>query len=181
MQQMKPKVHYINNESFLLAMEEYQESVSRAKLDGLPKPIIPNYIGECVVKIAHHLAQKPNFMNYTYKEDMIADAIENCIKYIDNFDSEKSKNPFAYFTQITYYAFIRRIQKEKKQTLIKCKIIAQHNADSSFFDLQDVDSDQKDQYSEQFSSIMDTESVNNVLIKDIESRQKKKMKKSEPK
>ena len=82
-----------------------------------------NHIGECFVKIANHLAYKSNFVNYTFREEMILDGIENCITYINNFDPAKSSNPFAYFTQITYYAFLRRIQKEKKQLDAKYRYI----------------------------------------------------------
>ncbi len=87
------------------------------------KPRITNYLGECFLKIATHLSYKPNFVNYMFREDMISDGIENCVQYMLNFDPKKSNNPFAYFTQIIHYAFLRRIQKEKKQLEIKTKII----------------------------------------------------------
>ena len=90
---------------------------------GEAKPRITNYLGECFLKIATHLSFKPNFVNYMFKDDMVCDGIENCVQYINNFNPEKSKNPFAYFTQIIHYAFLRRIQKEKKQLEIKTKII----------------------------------------------------------
>ena len=115
--------HYVNNKEFLAAMTAYRESVLEAAEKGKPKPRVTEYIGECMVKIANHLAYKSNFVNYTFREEMILDGIENCITYIDNFNPEKSKNPFAYFTQITYYAFLRRIQKEKKQLDTKYKYI----------------------------------------------------------
>lgn len=115
--------HYIDNKEFLRAITEYREKVLSAKESGDEKPRVTNYLGECMVKIANHLAYKSNFVNYTFRDEMILDGIENCITYIDNFDPEKSKNPFAYFTQITYYAFLRRIQKEKKQMDTKNKYI----------------------------------------------------------
>tara|TARA_Y100000996_G_C22412615_1_gene597908 strand:+ start:178 stop:765 length:588 start_codon:yes stop_codon:yes gene_type:complete len=115
--------HYVNNKDFLHAMTEYRTARLEAEESGEPKPRVSNYIGECFVKIANHLAYKSNFVNYTFREEMILDGIENCITYIDNFNPEKSKNPFAYFTQITYYAFLRRIQKEKKQLDTKYKYI----------------------------------------------------------
>jgi len=93
------------------------------------KPPVTNYIGECFLKIANHLSYRPNFINYTFRDDMISDGIENCLQYLDNFNPEKSNNPFAYFTQIIYYAFVRRIQKEKKQVTIKQKMIAEGNYD----------------------------------------------------
>ena len=86
-------------------------------------PPVTNYIGECFLKIATHLSYRPNCINYTYRDEMISDGIENCLQYVKNFNPEKSKNPFAYFTQINYYAFLRRIAKEKKQSHIKNKMI----------------------------------------------------------
>lgn len=115
------KAHYVNNEKFLEQMKAFRQNVIEARIDGKERPRVPEYIGECIFKIASHLARKPNFANYTFKDDMISDGVENCLLYIDNFDPEKSSNPFAYFTQIIYYAFLRRIQKEKKQLYVKYK------------------------------------------------------------
>ena len=119
----KKSEHYVNNKELLEALIVYRAKVAHAKENDLPKPRITNYLGECFLKIATHLSYKPNFVNYMFREDMISDGIENCVQYIHNFDPEKSKNPFAYFTQIIHYAFLRRIQKEKKQLEIKTKII----------------------------------------------------------
>ena len=119
----KKSEHYVNNKELLQALIVYREKVADAKENDLPKPRITNYLGECFLKIATHLSYKPNFVNYMFREDMIGDGIENCVQYIHNFNPEKSTNPFAYFTQIIYYAFLRRIQKEKKQLEIKTKII----------------------------------------------------------
>ena len=113
--------HYINNADFLQALIDYKERCVVAETDNKPAPAIPNYIGECFMKIADGLSHKPNFINYTYRDEMISDGIENCLMYFNNFDPSKSKNPFAYFTQIIYYAFLRRIQKEKKQLYVKYK------------------------------------------------------------
>lgn len=113
---------YVNNASFLQALKEHKAKVKEAEEQGDPKPRASNYIGECILKIATHLSYKPNFINYTYREEMVSDGIENCLMYLDNFDPDKSSNPFAYFTQIIWYAFIRRIQKEKKQSTIKAKL-----------------------------------------------------------
>ena len=115
--------HYVNNKDFLDALVEYRENVAIAAAKDLPKPRITNYIGSCFLKIATHLSYKSNFVNYMYREDMISDGIENCVQYIHNFDPNKSKNPFAYFTQISYFAFLRRIQREKRQLDIKTKIV----------------------------------------------------------
>jgi hypothetical protein len=122
MPKKKPE-HYVNNKELLEALIVYRTKLLDAREKGLPKPRISNYLGECFLKIATHLSYKPNFVNYMFRDDMISDGIENCIQYIHNFDPEKSKNPFAYFTQIIHYAFLRRIQKEKKQLEIKTKII----------------------------------------------------------
>jgi hypothetical protein len=119
----KKSEHYVNNKEFLEAITIYRDKVAFAKENDLPKPRIPDYIGGCFLKIATHLSYKPNFVNYMFREDMISDGIENCVQYIHNFNPEKSQNPFAYFTQIIHYAFLRRIQKEKKQLEIKTKII----------------------------------------------------------
>ena len=119
----KKSEHYVNNKELLEALIVYREKVAIAKEKGLPKPRITNYLGSCFLKIATHLSYKPNFVNYMFRDDMISDGIENCVQYIHNFDPEKSRNPFAYFTQIIHYAFLRRIQKEKMQLDIKNKII----------------------------------------------------------
>jgi hypothetical protein len=117
--------HYINNPDFLKALIEYKTKCSEAEQNKKPDPPIPNYIGECFLKIADHLSRKPNFVSYSFRDEMIADGIENCLMYFRNFDETKSKNPFAYFTQIIYYAFLRRIQKEKKQLYVKYKATEQ--------------------------------------------------------
>lgn len=132
----KSKEHYVNNAEFYAAIKEYYDSVKEAEQSGDPKPRVTNYLGECILKIATHLSYKPNFINYTYREDMILDGVENCLQYITNFDPSKSKNPFAYFTQIIYYAFLRRIAKEKKQTIIKNKMIME--MDFEAFEVQEM-------------------------------------------
>jgi hypothetical protein len=134
MTKRKRSIHYVNNKEFLAALIDYRQSVSLAEQRGDPKPRITNYLGECFLKIATHLSFKPNFVNYIFKDDMISDGIENCVQYIHNFDPEKSQNPFAYFTQIIHYAFLRRIQKEKKQLEIKNKILERTGYDEVFCD-----------------------------------------------
>ena len=121
------KPHYVNNKEFLGAMVEWNKTFDLEKGDQVPP--VTNYIAECFLKIATHLSYRPNFINYTYRDEMISDGIENCLQYVKNFNPEKSQNPFAYFTQIIYYAFLRRIQKEKKQTVIKQRMIAEANYD----------------------------------------------------
>ena len=125
----KKSEHYVDNKKFLQAMIEYKDKCDKAEKRKRKHPPVTNYIGECFLKIANHLSYRPNFINYTFRDDMISDGIENCLQYLDNFNPAKSNNPFAYFTQIIYYAFIRRIQKEKKQVTIKQKLIMEHNYD----------------------------------------------------
>ena len=143
----KKKEHYVDNKKFLEEMKKYHKKVQSARKRNRKDPPITNYIGECFLKIANHLSYRPNFINYTYKEDMISDGIENCLQYVANFDPEKSNNPFAYFTQIIYYAFIRRIQKEKKQTTIKQKLIMKGGLDEIVRQESD-NTDYQNQYSE---------------------------------
>ena len=117
------KKNYINNAEFLDCIVQYKTKCQDAEESGDPQPPIPNYIGECIYKIATRLATKPNFSGYSYKEEMISDGLENAIQALGNFDPNKSHNPFAYFTQIIWYAFLRRIDKEKKQLYIKHKVV----------------------------------------------------------
>ena len=121
--QKKGSEHYVNNKEFTAAIIEHNSACRLAEKKGLQKPKISEYIGECIYKIATRLSTKPNFINYSYRDEMICDGIENCLQYIENFNEEKSNNAFAYITQIIYFAFLRRIQKEKKQQAIKQKAI----------------------------------------------------------
>ena len=168
MTKRKRSDHYVNNKEFLAALVEYRSRVeisykkefnmvlseqdkSERGKSWKGKPPIPRYIGECFLKIANHLSFKPNFVNYMFKEDMISDGIENCVQYIHNFDSEKSQNPFAYFTQIIHYAFLRRIQREKRQLDIKNKIIEKSGYSEVFDDNNTLD---RSNYSD-YNSIKD--------------------------
>ena len=114
-------IHYVDNKKLYAEMVIYLDAVKEAEESDSGRPRVPEYIGECLLKISTRLSTKPNFINYTYRDEMISDGIENCINYIGNFNPEKSTNPFAYFTQIIDYAFLRRIQREKKQLYIKHK------------------------------------------------------------
>ena len=144
----KKKQHYVDNKLFLSEIIKYRQSVEESRLLDKPKPQITRYLAECFLKIATHLSFRPNFINYMFKEDMVSDGVENCVQYIDNFDPNKSRNPFAYFTQIVYYAFLRRIQKEKRQLDIKQKIIEKSGYDEVFV------ADEADKSSE-YNSIKD--------------------------
>ena len=127
-----PANHYVDNNKFFEEMCKWKEQVIEANETGEPRPPVNEYIGECFMKIAEHLSHKPNFINYDYREEMVGDGIENCLMYAHNFDPEKSKNPFSYFTQMIYYAFLRRIQKEKKQMYVKYKLAEQSDLYRNF-------------------------------------------------
>ena len=144
----KRSEHYVNNKEFLAALIRHRENIEIAEIQGKEKPRIPRYIGECFLKIATHLSFKPNFVNYMFKEDMISDGIENCVQYIHNFNPEKSQNPFAYFTQIIHYAFLRRIQKEKKQLEIKNKILEKSGYSEVFDDNNQIDGSTYSEYNQ---------------------------------
>ena len=148
MAKRKRSEHYVNNKEFLAALVKLREDREIAEIRGLPKPPIPRYIGECFLKIANHLSFKPNFVNYMFKEDMISDGIENCVQYIHNFNPEKSQNPFAYFTQIIHYAFLRRIQREKRQLEIKNKILEKSGYNEVFDDSNRIDGDKYSDYNQ---------------------------------
>ncbi len=119
----RAKVNYVNNRDFLSAMVDYKQSVIESETNDSKPPQVSRYIGECISQIARRLASKPNFSGYLFKEEMIGDGIENCLQYINNFNPEKYNNPFAYFTQIIWCAFLRRIEKEKKYLYTKYKAI----------------------------------------------------------
>jgi len=146
--------HYVDNKEFLEAFKQYKQEIAEAQEKGEQIPRVPDYIGECFLKIAQHLSYRPNFINYTYKHDMISDGVENCLMYCKNFDPEKSSNPFAYFTQIIYYAFLRRIQREKKQTELKMRYVNSLQIDEEMFinEFDDLDPSYKNTYVEYLRS-----------------------------
>jgi hypothetical protein len=161
--------HYVNNADFLAALIEHKEKCDEAKKNNKEEPSIPNYIGECFLKIADHLSRKPNFVSYSFRDEMISDGIENCLMYYRNFDPSKSKNPFAYFTQIIYYAFLRRISKEKKQLYVKYKATEQIGILDEFELLEDSDGNTK-----QFELY---DNISEFIYNFEETKRKKKQKK----
>ena len=161
---------YVNNADFLAAIKEHKLKIKTAAEQGLQPPQLSNYIGECILKIATHLSYKHNFINYTYKDEMILDGIENCIHYVNNFDPEKGSNPFAYFTQIIYYAFIRRITKEKKQSYIKNEMIK--NMSFDMFELQAHD--EEGHYQNLYIEYMQTNQQFDDFIEKKKEKRKKK-------
>ncbi len=174
---MKPKEkpHYVSNKDFSNAVVEYCTSVHEAKNDGEPHPVVTNYIASCFLKIAEGLSHKANFVRYTYREEMVMDAVENCLKAIENYDIEAATrsgkpNAFAYFTQISWYAFLRRIQKEKKQQDIKMKYIAE--ADISEF----LGDDDDGMFQQQTSPFVDTLRQRIDVVKSADSEFKEYVK-----
>jgi len=134
-EEIKSVKHYIDNEKFCKSMTEWKKKVEEYEESGEDKrPPLSDYIAECFLKIAEHLSHRPNFINYPFRDDMIGDGVENCILYAHNFDPVKSSNPFSYFTQIIYYAFLRRIEKEKKQAYIKYKSLQMNDFDGKIVD-----------------------------------------------
>ena len=121
-----PANYYVDKKELYRAIVEYKNNCKVAEDEGLPKPKIPEYIGDCILKIATNLSYRYNFIRYPYRDEMIADGVENCILYFDNFDTDKYSNPFGYFTTILYYAYTRRIMKEKKQLYVRHKLTMKH-------------------------------------------------------
>jgi len=176
----RAKEHYVNNKEFSQAVVDYVNSVNESRTEGKDEPVITDYIGRCFLKISDGLSHKPNFIGYTYREEMVMDAVENCIKAIMNYNVEKATrtglpNAFAYFTQISYFAFLRRIAKEKKQQDIKERYIAYAGVDA----FADFDSDMPKLDSE---NIINTIRSKNQSIKDKDTaikEFKKKIKKED--
>ena len=179
MAKRKKTVHYVDNAKFLEEMIEYKRQYNISINNNKDKPMISEYLGSVFLKIAQRLSFRPNFINYAFKDDMISDGIENCLHYIHNFNPEKSSNPFAYFTQIIYYAFIRRIQKEKKQLYIKYKSMQNYEISPEYVEYMDYDDDFKasgDFKNSDFRVMVDE------FVDNFEKSKKKKAvkKKSEP-
>ena len=167
--------HYINNDEFYQAMIKYRKQILAAEESGTPKPRTPDYIAECIMKIANHLSYKPNFSGYTFREEFVLDAIENCLAKVDKFDPDKSNNPFWYFTKISHNAFVRRILEERKQTYIKGKIVESLPFD--IFDIQAQDTDNS--YANEFIELLQEHGAyNDVVEKEDQRIAKKKAKKA---
>lgn len=167
--------HYVNNAEMLEAIKQYKAEIEKARAEGREDPRIPEYIGECILKIATRLSHKANFINYSYRDDMILDGIENCMQCINSFDPNKSSNPFSYFTQVIYFAFLRRITKEKKQSYIRSRLIQDMPFES--FELQghDEDSDFKNAY---MAFIQSHQNFDDSFIKKKEKAKAKKKQQS---
>jgi len=176
---IKEKPHYVNNANFSSAVVDYVKSLNEAKDKKQTLPKVPNYIAECFMKIAEGLSHKSNFIRYTYREEMVMDAVENCLKAIENYNIEAATrtgkpNAFAYFTQITWYAFLRRIAKEKKQQDIKIKYMMQ----SPITELTDGDMDENasiviQSYVDQLKVRIDQVKERDAAIKEFAKEEKK--------
>ena len=177
----RASIHYVNNADFSQAVVDYVTSVQEAKKKEEQLPIVPDYIASCFLRIAEGLSHKSNFIRYTYREEMVMDAVENCLKAIENYNLEAATrtgkpNAFAYFTQITWYAFLRRIAKEKKQQEIKFKYLTKSGIENF------IDNEHGDDMSQQVvGAFVDTlrdriEKVRNVdtEVKEFAKEEKKR-------
>ena len=172
----KTQAHYVNNKDFTAAVSEYAIAIKEAKESEGTPPQMSEYIGESIYKIATRLSTRPNFINYTYREEMVSDGIENCITYIDNFNPEKSNNPFAYFTQITYYAFLRRIAKEKRQQQTKYRYMRNidvHDLITQDHDTGDYGNEFIDYVKKQMDMIDDFDKPASAKVSNIPKRRPK--------
>ena len=161
---------YVNNKEFSQLISEHVEGVRSDLASGREPRPLTNHIGECFLKIANGLSRSPNFMNYSYREDMVMDAVENCIKAVNNYNYDAptrsgNANAFSYFTQISYFAFLRRIAKEKKQVDIKKLLIESGNI-GNFAEFGDGE----ENYSE--SLIEKVRQKNDAFYKDENAEQK---------
>jgi hypothetical protein len=177
MSEPKARPHYVDNKKFGKALEEYAENVNKAKAENKPIPIVPNYIADCFLKISEGLSHKVNFIRYTYREEMVMDAVENCLRAITNYNPNAAtrtgtQNAFSYFTQICFFAFLRRIEKEKKQQDIKFKFIEQCGIEEFIANIEgdDTHSEQAfiDQLRERIGRIKDKD----VAIKEFAKKEK---------
>ena len=175
----RASIHYVNNAEFSQAVVDYVRTVREAKKNNEQLPIVTNYIAECFLRIAEGLSHKSNFIRYTYREEMVMDAVENCLKAIENYDIEAATrtgkpNAFAYFTQITWFAFLRRIAKEKKQQDVKLKYLAKAGIENF------IDNDLGDEMSQQVvGAFVDTlrDRIDKVKNTDTEVKEFAKMEK----
>ena len=173
--------HYVNNADFSEAVVNYVKSIHHAKENNLQKPIVPDYVARCFLKISEGLSHKANFVRYTYREEMVMDAVENCLKAIENYNIEVATrtgkpNAFAYFTQISWYAFLRRIQKEKKQQDIKLRYLSEMAIDEIVESeiSNDPSSKQTQAFVDELRSRIDAVKEQDHVIKNFQDKEKKK-------
>jgi hypothetical protein len=176
----RASIHYVNNADFSEAVVSYVELLESAKQSKNPLPIVPDYIAQCFLRIAEGLSHKSNFVRYTYREEMVMDAVENCLKAIENYNLEVATrsgrpNAFAYFTQISWYAFLRRIAKEKKQQDIKQRFMSQSGFEDFIAASDDVVSQQAamafiDTLKDRIDKVKETD----TQLKEFSRRERKK-------
>ena len=178
----KKSIHYVNNAQFSQAVVDYVGKLEECKKEQVPLPKVPDYVAQCFLRIAEGLSHKANFIRYTYREEMVMDAVENCLKAIANYNLEAATrtgkpNAFAYFTQITWYAFLRRITKEKKQQEIKLKYLTKSGIDS-FIDIgnESVAADQAAHFVDTLKDRIARVRSNDGEIKEFVKQEKKKRK-----
>ena len=178
----KKKPHYINNKEFSLAVVEYVKTVNEAKEKGKPQPKVTDYIATCFIKIAEGLSHRPNFVRYTYREEMVMDGVENCLRAIMNYKIETATrtgnpNAFSYFTQIVYFAFIRRIAKEKKQQDIKRRFIEKMGIeDFTALGMDEAGAAETMAYVDTLRQRMQTVKAKDTAIKEFAKKEKQKEK-----
>ena len=177
MSEPKARPHYVDNKKFGKALEEYAVVVNQAKADNKPIPVVPNYIAECFLKIAEGLSHKVNFIRYTYREEMVMDAVENCLRAITNYNPNAetrtgTQNAFSYFTQICFFAFLRRIEKEKKQQDIKFKFIEQCGIEEFIASIEGDDTHQEQAFIDQLRERIGRIKEKDAAIKDFAKKEK---------
>jgi len=180
----KQNVHYVNNAQFSQAVVDYVTEVNKAREIEKPIPVVPDYIAQCFMRIAEGLSHKSNFIRYTYREEMVMDAVENCLKAIHNYNLETATrtgkpNAFAYFTQITWYAFLRRIAKEKKQQDVKMKFLSKASIEEFISGDADAESMQAvSSYVDTLRERIDRVKETDKQIKEFAKVEKKKKKRA---
>lgn len=178
MTEPKARPHYVDNKKFGKALEEYAVVVNKAKADNTTIPVVPNYIAECFLKIAEGLSHKVNFIRYTYREEMVMDAVENCLRAITNYNPNAetrtgTQNAFSYFTQICFFAFLRRIEKEKKQQDIKFKFIEQSGIEEFIASIQGDDTHGEQAFIDQLRERIGRIKEKDAAIKEFAKKEKK--------
>jgi len=178
--------HYVNNKEFSRAVVEYVERVNEADAAGEPTPVVTDYIAQCFLKIAEGLSHKPNFIRYTYREEMVMDAVENCLKAITNYNIDTATrtgtpNAFAYFTQICYFAFLRRLAKEKRQQDIRFKYMDDAGLEKFIEEMGDVNIDSGNRaFVDELRERIDQVHNRDELLKEYKKEEKKKEKLKKP-
>ena len=181
----KNNIHYVNNKEFSLAVVDYCTLVAEAKAKEEPLPIVTDYIAQCFLKIAEGLSRKGNFIRYTYREEMVMDAVENCLKAIENYNVEAATrtgtpNAFGYFTQISWYAFLRRIAKEKKQQDVKERYISEAGLEAFISQSADVKNDQTVQfYVDELRNKIDKIKAVDAGVKEYAKKERQKKKRNQ--